>query len=416
MVRRELPTAGLGSSPLPLRAGLRHVDLSWTRLLVATLLLIACGGEAQSETATDTGAHAHEEDATPSARDVNEPSEPTVDIGPTTDTDIDCRDACDIATDAADANVDGAETEDSSSQEDVEQSDDGASEPMDAVDGEDGPDTSLPLWPPPRSGCNGDGALCDRTFDAVVFPATHNAMSNNEDRWFAANQNRNIGNQLRDGVRAMLLDIHPGDDEVLLCHASCRIGQRPLLDALEEIYDFLAHNPNEVFTIIFEDYVSEEDAVVLLEASRLAELVYAHTPGQPWPTLGDMIDRDERVVIMAQSGRPPPAWYHNAWAIMWDTPYSFGSVDDFVCSANRGSIGHSLFLVNHWVLAPAAHPSHAEIANQRAVLLDRVADCHSEWGRLPTFIAVDFYDIGELFEVVDDLNQRGTDAWEDGSR
>ena len=38
--------------------------------------------------------------------------------------------------------------------------------------------------------CNGSRELCDRAFDAVAYPTTHNAMSNAEDGFGSApNQN-----------------------------------------------------------------------------------------------------------------------------------------------------------------------------------------------------------------------------------
>ncbi len=44
--------------------------------------------------------------------------------------------------------------------------------------------------------CNGHEALCDRPFDAVAYPTTHNAMSNAEERWIAPNQTFGMGRQL----------------------------------------------------------------------------------------------------------------------------------------------------------------------------------------------------------------------------
>ena len=39
------------------------------------------------------------------------------------------------------------------------------------------------------------------------------------------------------------------------------------------------------------------------------------------------------------------------------------------------------------------------------VLLDRARRCMRESGHLPNFVAVDFYDVGDVFAVVDALNQ-----------
>ena len=59
--------------------------------------------------------------------------------------------------------------------------------------------------------CNGYAPLCDRALDDVSFPAAHNAMSAAElPGWFAPNQRRGIQRQLKEGVRAFLIDTHYG--------------------------------------------------------------------------------------------------------------------------------------------------------------------------------------------------------------
>ena len=42
--------------------------------------------------------------------------------------------------------------------------------------------------------------------------------------------------------------------------------------------------------------------------------------------------------------------------------------------------------------------------NSRDVLLSRLEQCQAERDRLPNFVAVDFYDQGDLLDVVDTLN------------
>ena len=59
-----------------------------------------------------------------------------------------------------------------------------------------GPRCSPATGLPPALACNGAEALCDRTYDAVSYPTTHNAMSNEEDRWRPPNQGPNLWHQL----------------------------------------------------------------------------------------------------------------------------------------------------------------------------------------------------------------------------
>src|SRR3954447_843851 len=59
--------------------------------------------------------------------------------------------------------------------------------------------------------CEGHDVLCDRPLDEVALSATHNSMSVPLPNWFAAEQDRPIAAQLRDGVRGLLIDTHYAD-------------------------------------------------------------------------------------------------------------------------------------------------------------------------------------------------------------
>lgn len=253
----------------------------------------------------------------------------------------------------------------------------------------------------PRA-CNGAEALCDRPFDQVSLPGTHNSMSNADDGWSIPNQQHDIPTQLQDGVRGLMIDTYDEDGELLTCHGDCDLGSAPLVEVLGEIQGFLAENPNEVLAIIFQDGITPEQTAAAFADSGLDASVYAWDGGD-WPTLGAMIDADTRLVVGAESAGPPPDWYHHAWDLWWDTPYDFSSVEEFSCELNRGALDNPLFLVNHW-LGPISTSANGAEANAAEVLGARVAQCAEERGHLPNLVAVDHYDQGDLFAVVDALN------------
>jgi hypothetical protein len=255
--------------------------------------------------------------------------------------------------------------------------------------------------PPLR--CNGHEALCDRRLDQVVFPATHNSMSNAEDGWLAPNQTHGLRRQLDDGVRALLVDTHAWRGGSYLCHSICELGSRPLVEGLRDLTRFLRENPHEVLVLIIEDGLSAAETEAAFRAAELLPFTYTH-PGGAWPTLRQMIADGRRLLVTAERGRPPPAWYHHAWDLLWDTPYTFRSRDDFSCRLNRGSRDHALFLLNHWIENPLATQGQSATANARDVLLDRARQCQAESGKLPNFVAVNHYSVGALFEVVRVLN------------
>src|SRR5215471_3110579 len=66
--------------------------------------------------------------------------------------------------------------------------------------------------------CNGHTELCDRRFDQVAFPGTHNSMSNQDEGWLIPNQIHGLTQQLEDGIRVFLIDTHYDEGGTYLCH------------------------------------------------------------------------------------------------------------------------------------------------------------------------------------------------------
>jgi len=269
-------------------------------------------------------------------------------------------------------------------------------------------DTVAPVDQAP---CNGHAELCSRRFDQVVFAGTHNAHSAQVDGYpvLNANQVSGVGVQLADGVRCLLMDVYDLNGESVFCHGPCSLASTSHVGGLETIKAFLDDNPREVVTIIYEDHLDSARIAADFAAVGLDLYVYAHTPNAPWPTLGAMIDNNTRLVVTAESAGPPPAWFLHVWDEAWDTPYTFSGADEFSCDLNRGSRNNALFLVNHWLGDSLGLPTEdgAMTVNTYDVLYGRAKGCWDETGDVPNFVAVDFYEHGDLLEVVDALNGFG---------
>lgn len=319
------------------------------------------------------------------------------------------------------------------------------------------PDEELDAVPTGAAGtptCNGHVELCARRFDEVAFPATHNSMAAADEGWFFAEQPDGILSQLDHGIRVLLIDswnaqatsrpgvvanteddraaaiaevrrtIGPeGVDSALrlrkalnlrpsgpaqpyLCHGICELGSTEWLPVMEHVAAWVRSHPRDVITFFIQDKVSPADTAELVERAGLQPFVHLQRAGEPWPTLGSMIDSGRRVVIMMEEkggGRDHP-WLLAGFEWVQDTPYLFRTPGPFSCAPNRGTADASLFLVNHWVTDKAREVSNARKVNARDVLLPRLQRCQSERGRLPNFVAVDFYDQGDLLDVVDTLN------------
>lgn len=257
--------------------------------------------------------------------------------------------------------------------------------------------------PPAPAACNGHAELCDRAFDTVTLAGTHNAMSNEEDEWYLPNQPTTLEHQLDDGIRAMLLDTHDWDGEPYLCHAYCEIGATPLVEGLAVVRAFLDAHPAEVMAFIIEDGISAGETEAAFDAADLTRLTFTWGGGA-WPTLAEMIAADQRLLVTAEFGGAPPAWYQHAWDLYVDTPYDFQAVDEFTCDVNRGDPANPLFLLNHWVEDPFPSADLAAEANAYDVLYGRAEACAEAFGRPPNLVAVDWYTEGDLFAAVDALN------------
>ena len=304
--------------------------------------------------------------------------------------------------------------------------------------------------------CNGHAELCDRPLNEVAFAATHNSMSAASEGWFFATHRDGIAEQLDHGIRGLLIDVWFGypapngvatellggdreamierygleaverrdriavrlgptsDRELYLCHGFCELGATPLLESLEDIRRFLVTNPGEVLIVFIQDEAPAGDIAAAFTEAGLDRYAYAHpAPTAPWPTLGALIERNERLIVMTENAADAPVpWLHRGFEVAQETPYSFHSVDELSCERNRGGAGASLFLVNHWIEDISPSPADAELLNARAVLLPRLRECEAERGQLPNLVAVNFYSLGDLLAVVDEINGVGAPAAE----
>jgi len=312
--------------------------------------------------------------------------------------------------------------------------------------------SALPPVPVLTDACNGDRALCDLRLEEVVFPGAHNSMSAAEfDGWMFPNQEKGSVALLSHGVRALLFDVHYGapvadrvktliEDEAssrakfekaigpeamdaamrirdrltglptgsrgaYLCHGFCELGGRPLEPMLEGVRDFLVQNPGEVLLFVIEDYVTPQDLEAAFRESDLLRFVYRGGVTAPLPTLRELIDGNQRVVVFIESGTPGVPWLHPAFETIQETPYTFHTTEEFSCRENRGEADAPLFLINHWIeTTPTPRPSNAAIVNAHDFLLARARQCQEERGRLPNILAVDFALTGDVVGVAAVLN------------
>ena len=157
--------------------------------------------------------------------------------------------------------------------------------------------------------------------------------------------------------------------------------------------------------LFIEDAITPQDTASAFADSGLVERVHVHGAGADWPTLGALVARDERVLVLAEEDGGSPAWYHEGFDLVQDTPFSVPAPERFSCRRARGRPGSPLLLLNHWIDRPVPVPRVAREINAGEVLGERVERCGEARGQRPNLVAVDFYDEGDLLDVVDELNR-----------
>lgn len=256
--------------------------------------------------------------------------------------------------------------------------------------------------------CNGYTELCAKKFNEVSTVMTHNAFNNTDDGFILTNQTHTISTQLENGVRGLMLDVYNVDGVISQYHGFSTLGIEPLSEDLAEIKNFLDNNPNEIISIIFQSAVTSTDIENELDNAGLMSYLHHHTLGTEWATLQEMINDNERLVIFSESddGLATQTWYHYAWAHVFDTDYSYSFPTDFHCGVNRGDVSNDLYLVNHWITTAVGTGDiiQAAIVNNNPLLIDRLQECEGSTGKLPNFIGVDFYELGDAFEAAETLN------------
>lgn len=296
--------------------------------------------------------------------------------------------------------------------------------------------------------CNGHAALCERRYDEVVQAATHNSMSSPDIVRIWPEHDADISAQLNFGIRTLLIDTHyweaiesPGDlstaEQTLppeaarylfaelqerlgarpgtyLCHVRCAYGAVSFEAALVDIKTFLEANTTDIVTLIIQDAITVADTEAAFRATGLEEFLYAGDPSDEWPTLGEMIDANQRLVVFSEANGPPPAWYHSAFEVIGDTSFTVQSRDAFTCDIGRGPSEPRLFLMNHWVARPVPDRADAAVVNARNFIIDRAEECAEQLDRFPNFIAVNFFSLGDVIGAVDELNRRIVTASESG--
>ncbi|CAB4601882.1 unannotated protein [freshwater metagenome] len=241
------------------------------------------------------------------------------------------------------------------------------------------------------------------------------------------------------------IKVDPNLRDVYLCHVYCEYGATKFTTALGYTRQFLNDNPDNVIIWFIGDYVSKADTEKALREAKVFDRVWDYDPTAPMPTLGEMIDAKKNIVMISEFSGAPPAWNIKGYGVFQDTPFTFrkdselyapgsskytgtatveGPIPATVtgadgteqwtkdwagipsCAPNRGTPRSPLFQINHWITPAGAAPTIGEAKDVNAydVLMPRVRDCMTQRGKFPTIVGVNFVEIGDALQVVNELN------------
>jgi hypothetical protein len=259
-----------------------------------------------------------------------------------------------------------------------------------------------------------EGVFVDRNYAGVTVVTAHNAFANDADGFLYTQQSYSVLDQLRRGVRGLMLDIFVKDDALYLCHGFCSpFNERRLSETLPEIQKYMASNPDAVVTLFIESgegFDVGSSAVCKrfedeLRAAGLFDFLFSRThwpitpDDQKWPTL-DWMSRNGRLVVFTQSTPSSDFPYlFCLYGYSVETVYGDESLDPATWTDRRSeskpidTASIPLFTMDHFPTADIFEGWGT--LNGRDKVMSHVDACRSRYGRVPIFIAVDFFQRGD---------------------
>jgi len=284
--------------------------------------------------------------------------------------------------------------------------------------------------------CNNSPELCSRQYNNITHLGAHDSpfLRDSSTTWSTSgNQFYNSTVQLQAGVRLLTAQVHSENGTWRLCHSSC-----DLLDAgtlsnwLGEIKDFMDDNPNEVVTVLLvnSDGASASDLAGEYKAAGVDSYSYvpssssASASSTTWPTLQSLIASNTRLVNFVASldgGNSAAPYLLDEFTYVFENSYENSALSDFSCTPDRpsglssASTGGRMALLNHFLYLDQAFgiqsPNIGNLTttnapgNETGMLGLQLGRCTQEYGGTqPTFVIVDFFNVGPAIEAVDAAN------------
>lgn len=288
--------------------------------------------------------------------------------------------------------------------------------------------------------CNNSPQLCTRAYNNITHLGAHDSpFLRNEETSFSTSGNHyyNTTVQLDAGVRLLSAQVHKtnetGADAWHLCHTSCDLlDAGSLQDWLKEIMTWMESNTNDVVTVLI---VNSDDAPASTIGSEFTSsgiTKFAYTPPSPdtipqtWPTLDTLIGNNTRLMTFVASLAETSTEYPflmDQFNFMFENDFENINPSNYSCvpsrpSAVAGSATTALdsgrmFMMNHFLYEnqlfgiQSPNETYANVTNAQTgygSLGESVSECTGVYGKPPSFVMVDFFNVGPAIESVDAAN------------
>ena len=289
-----------------------------------------------------------------------------------------------------------------------------------------------------QDACNNSPSLCSRAYNNITYLGAHNSpFLRNEKTSFstAGNHYYNTTVQLQAGVRMLTAQVHKntgsGADAWHLCHTSCSLLDAGTLQSwLTEIKTWMDNNPKEVVTMILvnSDNASPSDLGSQFAATGIDKLAYtppsATTIPQTWPTLDRLIGNNTRLMTFVASLSQTSSEYPylmDQYAFSFENNFENTNPSNYSCNPSRPTSLRTpsaalesgrLFVMNHFLYESSSfiqspNETYANVTNAQTgagSLGESIRQCTGVYGKPPSFVMVDFFNVGPAIASVDAAN------------
>ncbi|KAF7857217.1 hypothetical protein EAF04_009458 [Stromatinia cepivora] len=284
--------------------------------------------------------------------------------------------------------------------------------------------------------CNNSPELCNRNYNNITHMGAHDsAFLRDQSTGFSTSGNQfyNVTVALSAGIRLLQAQVHNSNGTLELCHTSCLLLDGGSLETfLTEIKTWMDANTNEVITLILVNSDDESAATFGSAFSSSGIDTYGYTPTSTtspiatWPTLQTLITANTRLITFIASIDYDSKYPYllPEFTYVFETYFGVLSLDAFNCTLQRPTSVDSasaavsssyMGLINHFadtaqsfgITVPDVGnitTTNSASTNTTGALGTQAEQCKSEWGIKPTFILVDFFNVGPSIDTADIMN------------